>query len=84
LWIPKWVEFWRIHGSTNAAKSLVADYLKQRDEQRDAAIRLFNESQALFRAEKRDEAFKVLEKLRDEGPSTYQGCFACKWLSDRK
>jgi hypothetical protein len=83
-WIPKWAEFWRIYGETNAAKPLVTTYLEQRDKQRDAAIRLFNESQVLFRSEKRDEGFKVLEKLRDEAPYTYQGYFGWKWLSEKK
>jgi hypothetical protein len=83
-WVPKWVEFWRVHGETSAAKSLVANYLAQRDQQRATAARLFNESQMLFRSEKRDDAFKVLEKLRDEAPFTYQSYFACKWLSERK
>jgi poly(3-hydroxybutyrate) depolymerase len=84
-WVPKWVEFWRVYGATNAAKPLVANYLAQREQQRAAAAaRLFNESQVLFRSQKRDDAFKVLEKLRDEGPSTYQGYFACKWLSEKK
>ena len=83
-WVPKWVEFWRVHGETNAAKPLVANYLEQRDQQRAAAARLFNESQVLFRSDKRDDAFKVLEQLRDEGAFTYQGYFACKWLSEKK
>jgi hypothetical protein len=83
-WVPKWVEFWRVYGMTNAAKSLVTNYLAQRDQQRAAAARLFNESQVLFRSQKRDDAFKVLEKLRDEGPNTYQGYFAWKWLSEKK
>ena len=83
-WVPKWVEFWRLYGETNAAKSLVANYLAQRGQQRAAAARLFNESQVLFRSDKRDDAFKVLEQLRDEGPFTYQGYFACKWLSEKK
>jgi predicted esterase len=83
-WIPKWVEFWRVYGDTNAAKPLVANYLAQREQQRAAAAKLFNESQTLFRTDKRDDAFKVLEKLRDEAPFTYQAYFACKWLSERK
>ena len=83
-WIPKWAEFWRIHGESNAARPLIEDYLKQRSQQRSGAMRLFNESQALFRSNKRDDAFKVLEKLRDEAPHTYQGYFAWKWLSARK
>jgi poly(3-hydroxybutyrate) depolymerase len=83
-WIPKWVEFWRVYGDTNAAKPLVANYLAQREQQRANAAKLFNESQMLFRSDKRDEAFKVLEKLRDESPFTYQAYFASKWLSERK
>ncbi len=83
-WVPKWIEFWRVYGATNAAKPLVAAYLAQRDQQRESAAQLFNESQVLFRSQKRDDAFKVLEKLRDEGPSTYQGYFAWKWLSEKK
>lgn len=83
-WIAKWVEFWRIHGESEAAQSLVADYLKKREEQRSAAVRLFNESQVLFRSQRRDEGYKALEKLRSEGPYTYQGYFAWKWLSEKK
>jgi predicted esterase len=83
-WVPLWVEFWRVHGETDAAKSLVADYLKQRDQQRAAAANLFNKSQVLFRSDQRDDAYNTLEQLRAEGPFTYHGYFACKWLSERK
>ncbi|MGI8601467.1 MAG: hypothetical protein ACR2OZ_00545 [Verrucomicrobiales bacterium] len=83
-WVPKWVEFWRVYGSTGTAKPIVEKYLNKRDQQRSAAARLFQESQLLFRSDKRDEAFKVLERLRDEGPCTYQAYFACKWLAERK
>jgi hypothetical protein len=83
-WVPKWVEFWRVHGETNAAKPLVENYLAQRDQQRATGVSLFNESQVLFRSQKRDEAYKALEKLRDEAPCTYQGYFAVKWLSEKK
>ena len=83
-WIPKWIEFWRIHGAAAAAQPLVANYLSQRDQQRSVALRLFNESRALFRSGKRDEAYQVLEKLQAEAPHTYQGYFAWKWLSEKK
>ncbi len=83
-WIPKWTEFQRVHGETNAAKPLVAKYLEQRAKQRETGEGLFNEANALFRSDKRDDAFKVLEKLRDEAPYTYQGYFAWKWLTERK
>jgi poly(3-hydroxybutyrate) depolymerase len=83
-WIPKWVEFWRVHGETKAAKPLIASYLAEREKQRGTAARLFNESQGLFRSGKRDDALKVLEKLLNEGPFTYQGYFASKWLLGKK
>ena len=83
-WIPKWVEFWRIHGETTAAKPLVADYLAKRGQQRASATALFNESQAHFRSGKKEDAYKVLERLRDEAPCTYQSGFAAKWLAERK
>lgn len=83
-WIPKWVEFWRLYGDTKAAQPLVTTYLAQRATQREAAAKLFNESQTLFRSNQKDEAYKVLEKLRDESPNTYQGFFAAKWLAEKK
>jgi predicted esterase len=83
-WIPKWLEFQRIHGETTAAKPLVTDYLAKRETQRAAASGLFNESQTHFRAGKKEDAYKALEKLRDEAPNTYQSCFAVKWLAERK
>ena len=83
-WIPKWVEFWRVHGETNAAKLLIANYLALRDQQRATAVGQFTQSQVHFRSGNRDEGFKVLEKLRGEAPNTYQGYFAWKWLSERK
>lgn len=82
-WVPKWAEFWRIHGATSAAKPLVTDYLARRAQPRAEAARLFGESQALFRSGSRDDAHKVLEKLRDENPFTYQAFFAVKWLSQK-
>jgi predicted esterase len=83
-WVPKWAEFWRVYGETSAAKALVEDYLKQRASQRGAAVKLFNESQLLFRSQKREEGFAALTKLRDEAPHTYQGYFAWRWLSEKK
>ncbi len=83
-WVPKWVEFWRIHGAANAAQPLVTNYLAHRDQQRTGAVQLFNEAQMNFRSNKKEDAFKILEKLRDEAPYTYQAYFATKWLADRK
>jgi hypothetical protein len=54
-------------------------HLKQHH-QRANAVRLFNECKPVP-LNQRDEAFKGVEKLRDDGPYTYQGYFACKWLA---
>ncbi len=83
-WMPAWTEFRRIHGETNAAKTLVADGLSKRDSQRENAMRLFNEAQSLFRSQKKEEAYQVLERLLAEAPWTYHAFFASKWLADRK
>ena len=72
-WTPQWVEFWRVHGETEAAKPLVAAYWEQRDKQRVVGTRTFNDSMSLFRSQKRAEGFKALEKLRDEGAYNYEG-----------
>lgn len=75
-WVLKRIEFRRLYGATAAAQPLVATYLAKRDQQRAASIVLFNESRALFHSKKSAEAYKVLEKLRDSGASTWLGYFA--------
>jgi poly(3-hydroxybutyrate) depolymerase len=79
-WVPKWIEFWRVYGETNAAQPLITTYLAQRQQERATGVELFNEAQRLFRSSQKEEGLKVLEKLREEAPHTYQGYFACKWL----
>jgi predicted esterase len=79
-WIPKWAEFWRVYGSTNAAKPLVTAYLTKRDQQRAASVGLFNSA----RGQKGDGWYKALEKVRDEAPNTYFGYFGWKWISEKK
>jgi predicted esterase len=83
-WIPKWTEFVRIYGESEAAKPLLAKQQTERDQSRQKAVGLFNEAQQLFRAQKKPEGLKVLEQLRETAPATYQGYFAWKWLSEAK
>jgi poly(3-hydroxybutyrate) depolymerase len=83
-WIPKWIEFWRVYGGTDAAKPLVDDYLKKRAEQRDAGQRLFNEAFGLIRADKRPDAKTRLEQILVDAPYSYEGYYAAKWLADWK
>jgi hypothetical protein len=83
-WVPQWLEFWRIHGEATPAAPLVAKFLETRGRQRATGARLFSQAQVHFRANERDEAFRVLEALRREAPFTYEAAFACKWLKERK
>ncbi|RYD33069.1 MAG: hypothetical protein EOP85_21125 [Verrucomicrobiaceae bacterium] len=84
LWVPKWVEFWRIYGVTEAAAPLVQGYLGQRGRQRETAARLFAKVQTLFNEKKSVEANGVLQNLRDQTPNTYQGFFAMQWLASKR
>jgi len=80
-WIPKWLEFWRIHGGTAAAKPLVDGYLAKRAEQASEGKRLFDEATGLGRNNDRDGEKKVLEQILAEAPCTYEAYYAWKWLA---
>lgn len=83
-WIPLWLEFWRIHGATDAAKPLVESYLERREEQRATGARLFREARAHFQAEAKDEGYVALERLLADAPSTYDAYYAWRWLEERE
>ena len=83
-WVPKWLEFWRIHGATLAAKPLVTTYLDRRAKQSSDGQKLFGEARGLFQQQKKDEAYKALEKLLAEAPCTYEAMYAWRWLSEKK
>jgi predicted esterase len=82
-WIPKWFEFWRIYGATDAAKPLVAKYLEKRHDQHREAEQMMWANQAAFRAKKPDEAYKILDDMLAKVPQSYEAYFAWKWLSER-
>lgn len=82
-WIPKWLEFWRIHGGTSAAKSLVEKYLDLRDKQRNEGERLGMAAFGCFRSQRADEAYKTFEELLAKAPCSYFGWYAWKSLSDK-
>lgn len=83
-WIPQWWEFWRVHGASDAAQSLVKKYLDKRDKQKRDGERLFEEARALFQQEKKDEAYAKLEALLEDAPCTYESFYAHSWLAARK
>lgn len=82
-WIPKWFEFWRVHGGADAAKPLVAKYLDKRHDQRREAQQMMWANQTAFRSKKPDEAYKILEDMLVKVPQSYEAYFAWKWLSER-
>jgi hypothetical protein len=83
-WIPRWLEFWRVYGGTDAAKPLVEDYLNKRAEQRGAGQNLFNQAFGMIRADKRPDAKALLEQILVDAPYSYEGYYAAKWLADWK
>lgn len=83
-WVPKWLDFWRVHGASNAAQPLVKQYLAKRDKQRRDGERLFGEARAFFQQEKKDEAYAKLEELLEKAPCTYEAWYAQSWLAERK
>jgi len=82
-WVPKWLEFWRIHGGTEAAKPLVDAYLAKRAEQRAQGRDLFFRNQSLYREKKAAEADALLPQILEEAPYSYEGYYAWKWLSQK-
>ncbi len=83
-WIPRWLEFWRVFGGTDAAKPLIDDYLQKRAAQRAEGRRLFGEAFSLIRGGKRDDAPGLLRQLLVDAPCSYEAYYAWKWLSDWK
>lgn len=80
-WIPKWLEFWRVYGGTDAAKPLVDEYLGKRAEQRAQARDLLMQTQVLYRANKAAEADAILPQILETAPQSYEAYYAQKWLS---
>jgi len=81
-WIPAWLEFWRIHGGTDAAAPLVEEYGKKRAAQREAGAQLFNEASGLFRQQQKAKGRALLKRILDEAPCTYHAYYAWKWLQE--
>ena len=80
-WIPKWLEFWRVFGGTEAAKPLVEQYLGKRAEQRTQGRELFWKNQSLYRENKAAEAEALFPQILEQAPYTYEGYYAWKWFS---
>jgi poly(3-hydroxybutyrate) depolymerase len=84
VWIPRWLEAWRVFGGTDAAKPVVEEYVAKRAEQRAQGTALFREAFGLIRGGKRPEAKALLERILAEAPCSYEGYYAWKWLSEWK
>lgn len=82
-WIPQWYEFRRQFGATAAAKRLVDEYDKKREEQRDKAKELFFAARGDFQNEKKTDGYAKLEEILKDYPCTYHAYYAMDWLEDR-
>ena len=82
-WIPKWLEFWRVFGGTDAAKPLVDEYLGKRAGQRAQGRDLLMQTQVLYRSNKAAEADAILPQILETVPQSYEAYYAWKWLSEK-
>ena len=71
-WIPRWFEFRRLYGETEAAKALVKQYEEDRASQRAAGSRLFAEASALLRSGDKEKGREKLRELLKTAPATYE------------
>jgi outer membrane protein assembly factor BamD (BamD/ComL family) len=62
---------------------MVENYFKRRSDQREPAEKLFYEAYALFREDKKPEAYTKFEQLLSEYPCTYHAFYAKDWLDNR-
>lgn len=80
-WVPKWLEFWRVHGDAAAAKPLVSKYLAKRDKQRNDGRRLFDLAFQSARQDDRAKRDEWLRKILEDAPCTYEAYYAWSWLT---
>ncbi|MFN0058140.1 MAG: hypothetical protein ACKVX7_06750 [Planctomycetota bacterium] len=78
-WVPKWLEFWRLHGPTQTAAELVKHYEKLRGEQRVEGRRLFGQARDLYQSD-RAKAEATLADLLVKAPATFEAYYALAWL----
>jgi len=83
-WVPQWLEFWRVYGSSAPAQPLVAKYLENRHDQRHEGARLFEAARGMLRGEKKSDGYEKLEELLRVAPCTYEAYYAQSWLAQRK
>jgi hypothetical protein len=80
-WVPKWLEFWRLHGDSAAGKPLVSKYLGRRDKQRNDGKRLFSLAFAAVQQNDRSKRDEWLRKILEDAPCTYEAYYAWSWLT---
>ena len=80
--MPRWYEFRRLFGETEAARPLVERYETLRASQRALGKSLFGEARSLFRAERKEEAQAKLREILAKAPATYEAHYALAWLDE--
>lgn len=79
-WIPRWYEFRRQFGRTDAAGALVKKYEDDRAAQRAAAKRLLSEARECFKGNDKDGGKTKLRELLQSAPAAYEAYYALEWL----
>jgi poly(3-hydroxybutyrate) depolymerase len=80
-WVPKWFEFRRLFGNTEAAGPLVEKYEALRAAQRGAGKDLFQKARADYQADK-EKGRAACRELLEKAPATYEAYYALLWLKE--
>jgi pimeloyl-ACP methyl ester carboxylesterase len=81
-WVPRWLEFRRLFGGTEAARPLVEKYEALRAAQRAAGRDLFRKAQAAFGANEKEGGRAALREILEKAPATYEARYAIEWLAE--
>jgi hypothetical protein len=81
-WLPRWYEFRRLHGGTEAARPLVEKYDGLRASQRAAGRDLFQKAYGYYQAKDREKGRAALQELLEKAPASYEAHRALKWLKE--
>jgi pimeloyl-ACP methyl ester carboxylesterase len=79
-WVPKWFEFRRQFGATEAARELVAEYEAARASEREKGAAHFNTALGHRRNGRSAEADQALRDILADAPHSFHAYYAWKWL----
>jgi predicted esterase len=79
-WVPKWLEFRRLFGETEAARPLIQKYDETRASQRDIGAKLFAEASSSFHGGDKEKGREKLREILKQAPASYEAYYAVSWL----